>query len=256
MMHPSRTVRIHRNEPRKSEVACLGPSSPFGLRRGSLRYDGACRAVAGGASEGWWSQAGSNRRPLACHASALPAELWPRNTKPARLGDAQNIIPEHHSSGPISSLFVGPDVADDVGDVLVAFFLVGDEGRIVVVIVFDSLVGLDVVFRFGNDGLDLAGILFGVGFLERHQFFGLCRLRHISGGGGGGRSGGSAADGTRRRNGRDRYDLASIGRDHRALVQVVEFLTRRRANAFGSEIGFGHVHVLGIFRKTVLHLAS
>ena len=26
---------------------------------------------------GWWSQAGSNRRPLACHASALPAELWP-----------------------------------------------------------------------------------------------------------------------------------------------------------------------------------
>ena len=25
----------------------------------------------------WWSQAGSNRRPLACHPSALPAELWP-----------------------------------------------------------------------------------------------------------------------------------------------------------------------------------
>ena len=28
---------------------------------------------------GWWSQAESNRRPLACHASALPTELWPRN---------------------------------------------------------------------------------------------------------------------------------------------------------------------------------
>ena len=27
---------------------------------------------------GWWSQGGSNPRPLACHASALPAELWPR----------------------------------------------------------------------------------------------------------------------------------------------------------------------------------
>lgn len=26
----------------------------------------------------WWSQGGSNSRPLACHASALPAELWPR----------------------------------------------------------------------------------------------------------------------------------------------------------------------------------
>ncbi len=25
----------------------------------------------------WWSQPGSNRRPLACKASALPAELWP-----------------------------------------------------------------------------------------------------------------------------------------------------------------------------------
>ncbi len=26
----------------------------------------------------WWSQGDSNPRPLACHASALPAELWPR----------------------------------------------------------------------------------------------------------------------------------------------------------------------------------
>jgi hypothetical protein len=28
-------------------------------------------------SEGWWSQTGSNRRPHACKARALPAELWP-----------------------------------------------------------------------------------------------------------------------------------------------------------------------------------
>jgi hypothetical protein len=54
---------------------------PFGLRRGSLRYDPARRAVAGAASEGWWSQTGSNRRPHACKARALPAELWPRNQK-------------------------------------------------------------------------------------------------------------------------------------------------------------------------------
>ena len=26
----------------------------------------------------WWSQTGSNRRPPACKARALPAELWPR----------------------------------------------------------------------------------------------------------------------------------------------------------------------------------
>src|ERR1700730_7597998 len=32
--------------------------------------------------ECWWSQAGSNRRPLACHASALPAELWPHAKPP------------------------------------------------------------------------------------------------------------------------------------------------------------------------------
>src|SRR5689334_21802784 len=28
---------------------------------------------------GWWSQSGSNRRPPACKAGALPAELWPRD---------------------------------------------------------------------------------------------------------------------------------------------------------------------------------
>src|SRR5690242_2292829 len=37
--------------------------------------------VAGIASESWWSQTGSNRRPHACKARALPAELWPRNQK-------------------------------------------------------------------------------------------------------------------------------------------------------------------------------
>ncbi len=29
----------------------------------------------------WWSQTGSNRRPHACKARALPAELWPRIQK-------------------------------------------------------------------------------------------------------------------------------------------------------------------------------
>lgn len=33
----------------------------------------------------WWSQTGSNRRPHACKARALPAELWPRNQKTKRL---------------------------------------------------------------------------------------------------------------------------------------------------------------------------
>jgi hypothetical protein len=32
---------------------------------------------AQGANEEWWSQTGSNRRPHACKARALPTELWP-----------------------------------------------------------------------------------------------------------------------------------------------------------------------------------
>src|SRR5882762_6367930 len=82
-----------------------------------------------------------------------------------------------HNSGLISSLLVTADVADDVGYVLVAFFLVGDEGGIVVIVVLDGLVDLDVVFGLWHDGLDLAGILLGIGFLERHQLFGLGGLR-------------------------------------------------------------------------------
>jgi hypothetical protein len=31
----------------------------------------------------WWSQSGSNRRPPACKAGALPVELWPLNSKNA-----------------------------------------------------------------------------------------------------------------------------------------------------------------------------
>ena len=50
----------------------------------------ACRAVAREASEGWWSQAGSNRRPRECHSRALPSELWPQfaNLLTAFLGNA------------------------------------------------------------------------------------------------------------------------------------------------------------------------
>src|ERR1700685_357781 len=29
----------------------------------------------------WWSQTGANRRPHACKARALPAELWPRTRR-------------------------------------------------------------------------------------------------------------------------------------------------------------------------------
>jgi hypothetical protein len=34
----------------------------------------------------WWSQTGSNRRPPACKAGALPTELWPRVAAPSEAG--------------------------------------------------------------------------------------------------------------------------------------------------------------------------
>ena len=43
----------------------------------------------------WWSQTGSNRRPEACKATALPTELWPRLTHMIRsdpLGTGSNLV--------------------------------------------------------------------------------------------------------------------------------------------------------------------
>src|SRR5450755_1466979 len=37
------------------------------------------------ADPGWWSQTGSNRRPPACKAGALPTELWPQPAPPGQV---------------------------------------------------------------------------------------------------------------------------------------------------------------------------
>ena len=64
-----------------------------------LLLDGRSRVAA----FGWWSQAGSNRRPLACHASALPAELWPRNLLSPRRVEADSLTkPEDQVSSSFS----------------------------------------------------------------------------------------------------------------------------------------------------------
>ena len=50
------------------------------------------------AGEGWWSQTGSNRRPHACKARALPTELWPL-VKPAPLGTPRLALsPKDHTA--------------------------------------------------------------------------------------------------------------------------------------------------------------
>jgi hypothetical protein len=42
----------------------------------------------------WWSQTGSNRRPPACKAGALPTELWPRTSRQASAGDTRPPAPK------------------------------------------------------------------------------------------------------------------------------------------------------------------
>ena len=56
---------------RRGGVAAI-PAAGFGLRICQSWTSGPLRT-----REEWWSQAESNRRPLECHSSALPTELWP-----------------------------------------------------------------------------------------------------------------------------------------------------------------------------------
>src|SRR5262245_18388788 len=68
--------------------ALLRDGVPTGIRTPVATVKGLCprplddgdpgenRRAANGVAGVWWSQPGSNRRPLACHASALPTELW------------------------------------------------------------------------------------------------------------------------------------------------------------------------------------
>src|SRR5438132_3978013 len=83
----------------------------------------ACRLprVAGFQVPDEWSQPGSNRRPLACHASALPAELWPlgRPSVAASGGgdlDRGDVAPELFQPVERPRLR-GEDVQDDVEEV-------------------------------------------------------------------------------------------------------------------------------------------
>ena len=47
------------------------------------------RELPGRPGKGWWSQGESNPRPLECHSSALPAELWPREVRAGGRGPGQ-----------------------------------------------------------------------------------------------------------------------------------------------------------------------
>ena len=55
----------------------------------------------------WWSQTGSNRRPPACKAGALPTELWPLHRRVPGLGIA--VAPARGRTSP------GPTGDPDIG---------------------------------------------------------------------------------------------------------------------------------------------
>ena len=57
-----------------ANACACGPTLHSRCQPGGL---GACRETCFPDRE-WWSQTGSNRRPHACKARALPTELWPR----------------------------------------------------------------------------------------------------------------------------------------------------------------------------------
>ena len=156
-------------------------------------YDGArlaCRPVASEAGEGWWSQAGSNRRPLACHASALPAELWPRRVKARSsptcsrklgaglAGETQNTVQGRSqvSSSPPTSPMMSVTSSSPSSSSGMKVESSSSSPSMVSSISMSSS-------EFGNHGLDLAGVLLGVGLLKQDQLFGLGRLGLIGSGG-------------------------------------------------------------------------
>ena len=69
--NPSKVDCISLNDVKTSDWTAEGPDGRSAVKSGCL-----FRVVV---SRLWWSRAGSNRRPLQCDCSALPAELRPRN---------------------------------------------------------------------------------------------------------------------------------------------------------------------------------
>src|SRR6516165_8929469 len=151
----------------------------------------------------------------------------------------------------LTFLLVLDVAADNVGDVGVLFFLFFDEGRIV-----EALVHLDVLFDIGLGGLDrtLGALCLGLGILERDEL-GLLRRwgRDFLGGSICARCGGRLLGARARRRHLNGNDLAGIGRDHRILVEVVEFASGIGADALGAKFRFGHGGVPSIWE---LHVAS
>src|SRR5581483_6356064 len=208
-------------------------------KQSRLAKGGSCLSSPNGS---WWSQGESNPRPRECHSRALPTELWPqRDWKRQPRLEHRRAVAAVETLG----LLLGfGRIADDVGDVFVAFVLFLDEGRIVLV---GGLFDLAILV----DHLDLAALSLGVGLLKRDEFGLRCRNRRALGVLGSRRAGGCGSRRTGRRRGgsvgarpRDRHDhfehRAAFRADDRVFAQVVEFRSATGAETLGAELGFGH----------------
>lgn len=64
-------------KPRRLSLVYIFKEHDTGLNASSLQNLFVCATHP---VSNWWSQSGSNRRPPACKAGALPAELWPHSS--------------------------------------------------------------------------------------------------------------------------------------------------------------------------------
>src|SRR5882757_8349101 len=143
-------------------------------------------------------------------------------------------------------LFVFAAFADDVGDVVVALFLLFDEGG------FFGLFDFEVVFALGGFAVRFLAGGFGVGVLKRDELD-VGRLRQLGFGllgfcGGGSRCGGNAGSSrgcgfggaAARHWNNDLKDRAAFWADDRIFAEIVEFGAATAAETLRAELGFCH----------------
>ena len=73
------TMMSSRVHPPSSRGSRINPSIHDVIRRHVSGRRSGNSLLSAIAREWWWSQTGSNRRPHACKARALPTELWPHH---------------------------------------------------------------------------------------------------------------------------------------------------------------------------------
>src|SRR4029077_12967768 len=160
------------------------------------------------------------------------------------------------AAAPRSGFLLVVDVADNVGDVLVALLLLLDEGGVVHALVFKLHILFAALFRLAFRRL--LALRLGIRLFQGDEFsLGGLRRRHLffsrRGGSGNGR-------GFRPRPRGDRgklHDRVAFRADDRILVEIVKFRGAVGAEALSAELGFRHGSgSLSGSKIEVLHLAS